>query len=330
MKNRVFFLTGLCLLTILSFSLSVKSSDAFEGGTGVEKYNLDNCGNCHKMPEVAKKGIEGMDTKECDSCHNPGEGLVAQLVVSDVSEEASGKTEETGPKDLREMVYIPAGKFIQGSNERHPDEGPTHEVYLDDYYIDKYEVTNIQYKEFVKATGHRKPLHWVTGTYPRRKAYHPVVYVDWFDANAYCKWAGKRLPNESEWEKAARGTDGRRFPWGSDFDVNKANSPFLKKGDTMPVGSFEEGRSPYGLYDVVGNVWEWTIDWYEPYSGAKDAETNIYYGKKNKVLRGGSWFDCSLYSCGMSPLTYNRSHFARDVRNNSFGFRCVKDAENKS
>ncbi|RMH23053.1 MAG: formylglycine-generating enzyme family protein [Gammaproteobacteria bacterium] len=227
------------------------------------------------------------------------------------------------------MVLIPAGPFIRGTNDRLPDEGPQHTLSLPDYLIDIFEVTNLQYKRFIDETGRRSPDHFRNRTYPAGKADHPVTYVTWKDAHDYCQWAGKRLPTDAEWEKAARGTDGRIFPWGNDFSVLKANTPVrwqaLKtEGDTTPVGSFEEGVSPYGLYDMTGNVWEWTASWYQPYPGNTTPSEN--YGKRYKTLKGGSWFDCSFYKCGLSAPLYNRSFFSVRTKNDTFGFRCAKDA----
>ena len=215
-----------------------------------------------------------------------------------------------------------------GSNTRMPDEGPEHVVNLKRYYIDIYEVTNLQYKAFIDATGRRSPKHFRNRTYPKGKADHPVTYVGWKDAVAYCKWAGKRLPTDAEWEKAARGTKGRIFPWGNEFEVERANTPqrwqvLGKDGDTTPVGSFPEGKSPYGLYDMSGNVWEWTSSWYLAYPGNTHPTEN--YGKKYKTLKGGSWWDCSFYECGISAPLFNRSFFLRSTKNSSFGFRCAAD-----
>jgi len=242
------------------------------------------------------------------------------------------------------MITIPAGTFIIGNNGRatsegsgDPDETPEHRVYLDTFLIDKYEVTNAQYAVFVKETNHRIPKHWPSSrstdesqrsvAYPPEKADHPVVYVDWFDANEYCHWAGKRLPTEEEWEKAARGTDGRIFPWGNSFSSQKANTPQYwlssnREGDTMAVGQFDNGKSPYGLHDMAGNVYEWTASWYKPYP--QNTEFNVHYGEKNKIVRGGSWYDCLSYGCGLSSPSYNRSRFAPEIRNKGFGFRCAK------
>ena len=228
------------------------------------------------------------------------------------------------------MILIPAGEFIMGTNERLPDEGPQHKVTLGAYYIDKYEVSNLQYKKFNNATKRRSPRHFRNRTFPEGKADHPVVYVSWYDAKEYCEWVGKRLPTDQEWEKAARGTKGQMFPWGDTFDVLKANTPLRWQqiglfGDTTPVGSFEAGKSPYGLYDVSGNVWEWTESWYYAYPGNKVASES--YGERYKTLKGGSWFDCSFYNCGISAPVFNRAFFAPRTKNDSFGFRCAKDAK---
>ncbi|ALP51663.1 hypothetical protein Tel_00080 [Candidatus Tenderia electrophaga] len=232
--------------------------------------------------------------------------------------------------DPNEMIRIPAGTFIRGTDFRLPDEGPRHEVELPAYWIDKYEVTNLQYKQFIDATGHRSPRHFRNRSFPEGKADHPVTQVSWYDAHDYCEWAGKRLPDDKEWEKAARGTDGRMFPWGSGFSIDKANTPvrwaaMYVEGDTTPVGAFEGGKSPYGLYDMTGNVWEWTSSWYLPYPGNQRVTEN--YGEKYKVLKGGSWWDCSFYKCGISAPVFNRSFFNPRTKNDSFGFRCAKDAE---
>ena len=226
--------------------------------------------------------------------------------------------------DLKNMALIPAGEFLMGSPEGEGayDEHPQHKLYLDAYYIDKYEVTNAQFKEFVEATGYvtdaerkgygevwnpkehstlrkgnfggvnwRRPNAWIdTEAYPNRphpaawenynimdKLDYPVVQVSWNDAKAYATWAGKRLPTEAEWEKAARGTDGRKWPWGNEFNLNiddvtahaNVGSDWL-----LPVDCFPTGISPYGVYNMIGNVQEWVADWYAPDYYAHSSKNN--------------------------------------------------------
>ena len=300
------------------------------------------CKNCHTSAGPPKADYS---KPECAECHSvPEEGRPSPAADPPAPRSGHGKPGQDVSPITNTMIKIPAGVFILGDNGRpasegagDPDEMPAHTFYLDTYLIDKYEVTNAQYKAFVDATSHRAPKHWQpsrTGegssmTYPPEKANHPVVYVDWFDANAYCHWAGQRLPTEEEWEKAARGTDGRDFPWGNTFDAKRANTPQYwlaqnKDGDTMPVGSFENGKSPYGLYDMAGNVYEWTANWYKAYP--RNPEPNAHYGEKNKIVRGGSWYDCLSYGCGLSSPSYNRSRFDPEIRNKGFGFRCAKSS----
>ncbi len=177
---------------------------------------------------------------------------------------------------ISDMVYIPAGEFVMGATAEeaarlaaeyqvHPSlfafECPQRKVNIPAFYIDRYPVTNAQYKKFVDAAGHRPPLGWRNRTFPDGKADYPVVNVDWKDADAYARWAGKRLPTEEEWEKAARGADGRTYPWGNEWNdraclMDDGKSPQVP--GTIPVGCFPEGAGPYGVYDLVGNVAQWT------------------------------------------------------------------------
>ena len=164
------------------------------------------------------------------------------------------------------MVSIPAGEFTMGSQDGDADERPVHKVQLNAFSIDVYEVTVGQYEEFLRSGEARVPLDWNTMNQSR---YHklPVANIDWADAVAYCKWAGKRLPTEAEWEKAARGTDGRLYPWGNDpptpLHANYAKTGAHNYDALVPVGTLEAGKSPYGVYDMAGNVWEWVSDWYD-------------------------------------------------------------------
>ena len=227
------------------------------------------------------------------------------------------------PNDTGSMALIPGGKFIMGSNERWDDEAPEYIELVEKFYIDRYEVTNTEYKKFTYDTKRETPYHWrPNGKIPKNKKNHPVIYVNWHDANAYCKWKGKRLPSEQEWEKAARGETGNIYPWGNTWALDKSNHPYKGSTGTEPIGSYPNGKSPYGLYDMSGNVWEWVDSFYLPHPG-NDINRGEY-GRDKRVLKGGSWFDCLSYGCGLSAPTFNRSFFTPEVKNNSFGFRCAK------
>ncbi|MCL4557508.1 MAG: formylglycine-generating enzyme family protein [Deltaproteobacteria bacterium] len=175
------------------------------------------------------------------------------------------------------------------------DEKPYHRVYLDAYYIDKYPVTNEQYFKFCEETGHEYPSYLLKGIFSKRPFLpenirrDPVVNVIWEDANAYCKWAGKRLPTEAQWEKAARGMDGRIYPWGNEWDASKA---WFNQQSTCAVGSYPQGASPYGVMDMAGNVWNWCVDWYDAnyYANSPDRNQQGPDSGKYRVLRGGSWY----------------------------------------
>jgi formylglycine-generating enzyme required for sulfatase activity len=178
------------------------------------------------------------------------------------------------------MRSVPAGTFTMG------EDAAIHEVYLDAYYMDVYEVTNAAYKSCVD-NGECEPPE---GAHYNDPAYadHPVVYVNWGQAIAYCEWRGARLPTEAEWEKAARGTDGRTYPWGEESGCTKAN---ICERDTTAVGSYAEGKSPYGMYDMIGNVNEWVSDWYSEtyYQNSPSSNPPGPDSGNSKVLRGGSW-----------------------------------------
>src|SRR5262245_32092940 len=174
-------------------------------------------------------------------------------------------------KDGPTLVLIPSGEFLMGCETGYPAERPVHRVLVDAFYLSKYPVTNAQYARFIQETGHRVPYlddrrvqreNWNpdTRTYPTGRADHPVVLVSWKDAQAYCQWAGGRLPTEAEWERAARGGLARKlYPWGDEIDPSLANCD--NREGTTPVGSYP--ASGYGLYDMAGNVWEWVADWYD-------------------------------------------------------------------
>lgn len=314
--------------------------------------------SCHNDPSYMEKKGYIHKSEECVACHMGAEEIPREksnlVIAAEIQKGGRPQKAEKGkrrgtdlvkdqkgaiaklkgkkmvlPKVKIEvpsgMVYIPAGEFIMGSNDRWPDEAPEHVVYVNAYFIDKYEVTNAEYRKFVQATGHRPPDHWLGGKLPDEMAPHPVTYVTWVDAIACCQWQGKRLPIEQEWEKAARGTDGRTYPWGNEWDESKSNNPQRDSKGTEPVGSYENGKGPYGLYDMSGNVWEWVDAWYKPHPGNTVASEE--YGEKYKVAKGGSWYNCLFYNCGISAPTYNRSFFVPETKNNTVGFRCAKDAD---
>lgn len=221
------------------------------------------------------------------------------------------------------MVEIPAGTFIMGSDEGDPEDAPAHEVDLPAFEIDKFEVTNADFAVFADETGYvtfaeKQGVSSWRDEWGIGEDNHPVVAVTWDDAQAYCEWLGKRLPSEAEWEKAARGEDGRIFPWGDAWDPNKANVKERGLRGTSAVGSFSDGVSPYGAEDVIGNVWEWTADWYQPYPG--NTTEDAYYGEQFRVTRGGGWFDEEAQA-----TTFNRN--AADpnkTANDDLGFRCTR------
>jgi len=205
-----------------------------------------------------------------------------------------------------EMILIPAGRFIMGSDLRkdklaYAGEQPQHTLYLPDYYIARTPVTNVQYGAFVRATGHRTPYHLEDGKIPRGEEQHPVTAVSWNDAIAYCRWlsevAGKSycLPSEAEWEKAARGMDGRIYPWGNRWDASRCNCWESGPRGTTPVGAYPRGASPYGVLDMAGNVWEWTRSLYRgyPYDSTDGREDLGVDG--HRVLRGGSFYKYQRY-----------------------------------
>jgi formylglycine-generating enzyme required for sulfatase activity len=225
-----------------------------------------------------------------------------------------------------DMAVVPAGEFTMGSPSGDADEQPAHRVYVDAFSMDKYEVTVGQYAAFLQETGGDRPSDWKTMNQPTHQK-RPVVNVDWADAARYCKWAGKRLPTEAEWEKAARGTDGRLYPWGNDpptpLRANYGKTEWNNHGVLVPVGTLEDGKSPYGVYDMAGNVWEWVSDWYDP-NYYKNSPSQNPTGPSTggfKVLRGGSWNNSPriLRSADryFDPPSFRSLYFP--------GFRCAKN-----
>jgi formylglycine-generating enzyme required for sulfatase activity len=263
------------------------------------------------------------------------------------------------------MVLVPAGEFEMGADAEvvfgefqklvDPEYWdvnlllsmePVHTVNLDDYYIDKFEVTNAQYAEFLNEQGNQQEsgAAWLndqsddaliflnSGSWQSKEGYgdHPVIQVTWYGARAYCQWRGARLPSEAEWEKAARGTDGRLYPWGSDYDggrlnVCDSNCPFpfaISEHDdgyfrTAPVNTYSDGVSPYGIFNMTGNVSEWVEDWLDIYPGG-DPESSDSFGRVQRVKRGGSWSTTgavgTTFRVGVEP----------DEAWPTIGFRCSR------
>lgn len=231
------------------------------------------------------------------------------------------KSTKINLKDGSAMVTIPAGSFIMGGDQS-LDEKPIHKVYLDAYQIGKREVTVAQYRKFCKATGWKMPKAPKWGW----KGSHPMVNVTWDDAAAYCKWAGGRLPTEAEWEKAARGTNGKIYPWGNAWDQKKCANGDLKLTSTAPATSYSTGKSPYGCENMAGNVWEWCADWYDsgyyyasPSRNPKGPSSGNYH-----VLRGGGW--CLNGSIGFQCAhRYGSFGYVPNACTNGFGIRLADD-----
>jgi len=290
------------------------------------------------------------------------------------------------------MVLIPAGEFTMGSNKEtneamwreanalnpygfkdklYADEHPAHKVNLPAYYMDKYEVTNEQFLEFVKATDHTVPYLWPMNGYglsnelldslpldhlrqvatdkfrldmdvPNMSKQEllaeidniqatrntlPVTTVTWPDADAYCHWAGKRLPTEAEWEKAARGPQGFEYPWGNNWDPTKVNT--MSENPDAPysaVGSYPGDKSGYGVYDMAANVTEWVADWYDAYPGAQPSDENKSYGKLQRVVRGGMTSSGHYDALSLLFRAAKRNHLRPYSSLIDVGFRCAKDA----
>lgn len=224
------------------------------------------------------------------------------------------------PQPPSGMAYVPGGEFVMGRNDGGQYERPAHKVTVKSFFIDIYEVTNEEYEEFVKETNHLPPPTWVNGMYRASTARKPVTGVKWDDARAYAQWAGKRLPTEEEWEFAARGTDGRLYPWGNDWDKGLANADGASN-HMADVGAFK-GISPFGAFDMAGNAWEWTDSKLTPYPGGSLTEK---LSADLKVIRGGTY----LSKPGEATTTFRRGWrvSAEDDYSNT-GFRCVKDIEN--
>jgi formylglycine-generating enzyme required for sulfatase activity len=264
--------------------------------------------------------------------------IVAGIALATASPAAGGDARASKGA----MALIPAGEFIMGASEGYGivgveigvDAMPERRVRLNAFHIDVHEVTVAEYRRFIEATGHRAPPLWgppYKDEYPPVRETDPISDVTWHEADEYCKWAGKRLPTEEEWEKAARGADGRKFPWGDEWIADIANTEEYSFKMQAPgrksfthtvaeVGGFKDDVSPYGVHDMGGNVMEWTASWYGAYPGST-LKRDIF-GEKVKVMRGGSWMATPI----PFSFAFNR-HFSMPGEDDPhFGIRCARDA----
>jgi len=277
-------------------------------------------------------------------------GVVWGLDTQDITVEWTSEGKKIAAERAKlpakdEMVRVPAGWFLMGSNKQadrnaYPAELPQRLVYLDAFDIDRYEVTTVQFLRFVLATNRAPLIDWRYdgGNFQESMASHPVMHVSWFDAEACCRWAGKRLPTEAEWEKAARGEDGRIYPWGnqmagltrSNYGRTGLSGPVRDRPERLllyppiiSVDKYENAVSPYGVFQMSGNVAEWTADWYDPnyYKIAPDRNPKGPDKGTQKAFRGGGWIDSTP-----SVRAAQRNGTDPNTKMNWLGFRCAKDA----
>lgn len=242
--------------------------------------------------------------------------------------------------DSDDMAFIPAGEFIMGSDKTDSeglakkfgslkeefflDEKPKRYIYINGYFIDKFEVTNIDYQLYIASTGAKSPLHWEGTFYPKGENLFPVVNVSLTDAEKFCRWKKKRLPTEQEWEKAARGPEGNEYPWGAEYDEKKANLNTLK---IAPVGTYPDDKSYYGVYDMAGNVIEFVNGYYMAYSKENKREYKLF-GKKYSVARGGLAGMSGHYTLNKLYARGAYRHFVSPYNGaEDTGFRCAKSVE---
>ena len=274
---------------------------------------------------LCKFEIPTASAQKTSLTHSP---TAAESEETETTPEPTSEAEKYPGKDGAEMVFIPEGSFIMGTDDGNAltSSRPAHEVTLRDYWIDRYEVSNAQYAECVKAKFCTLPKELTSGTrddYYKNSDYanYPVIHVNHQQASAYCEWAGKRLPTEAEWEKAARGEQGFLYPWGNNLpDEIPAQINRFQSGDTAPVDSFPEGASPYGIFNMEGNVWEWTADQFDEfwYSSSPSDNPKASFGINDYVIRGFSWaYPFSRYEITIRNAFYILNHTY------DLGFRCA-------
>ena len=307
-KFEMYYRSGLVVLVVLALSLSAAGISYGRAATGqAEQSGTDRT---LRDTAVAQHLAHGDLTADLTKAmHVP---------PAEIREDLEALGAVVNEKDGSILVPIPEGEAVFGSpeGEGYDDERPQFRASLPEYYMGAYEVTNAQWKRFADETGYGVP--WPNGRIPLDCEDYPVADLNWGDAAAYCEWAGLRLPSELEWEKAARGTDGRDYPWGYVWDPTLCRNGV--DDGSAPVGSYPDGRSPYGLFDMAGNVWEWCADWY-------DAGAYGYYARGDlsapprgeyRVLRGGAWSNCSEAYCRCALRSYDSWCGVR-------GFRVARD-----
>jgi formylglycine-generating enzyme required for sulfatase activity len=278
-------------------------------------------------------------------------GVVYALDVADVVREWTPEGKKLAAERAQlpahdEMILIPAGPFLMGSDKKvdrnaYLAELPQRKIHLDAYEIDKFEVTTVQFLKFVLAKGLPPLIDWQYdgGNFQETMVNHPVMHVSWDDADAYCRWAGKRLPTEAEWEKAARGDDGRIYPWGNQM-AGLSRSNFGRTGLSGPVrdrperlllyppiisvDKYDNAVSPYGIFQMSGNVAEWVADWYDPryYASAPDRNPKGPENGTQRGFRGGGWIDSTP-----SVRAAQRNGTDPSTKMNWMGFRCARDVK---
>lgn len=280
--------------------------------------------------------------------------LAAVLMIPSFAQPIGGHSQGQSGEFIQEtkdvlpgMAFIPSGGFWMGRNQLwlvdelgwnerdRLDDRPVHLVDIDAFYLDLYETTNEEYQRFVQATGHRKPLHWAAGKIPGGKERHPVYDISWDDADAYCKWIGKRLPTEAEWERAARGgLEKKLYPWGDQLSMSQKSSAStpapqaqnVKAAHTgFPNGPTAVGSYPpsgFGLFDMTGNVWEWVSDWYERDYYSVSAGRNPQGPARGmyRIFRGGGWSD----NDERNLMVHYRNYTDPSARVPTIGVRCAK------
>ena len=307
---EMYYRSGLVVLVVLALSLSAAGISYGRAATGqAEQGGTDRT---LRDTAVAQHLAHGDLTADLTKAmHVP---------PAEIREDLEALGAVVNEKDGSILVPIPEGEAVFGSpeGEGYDDERPQFRASLPEYYMGAYEVTNAQWKRFADETGYGVP--WPNGRIPLDCEDYPVADLNWGDAAAYCEWAGLRLPSELEWEKAARGTDGRDYPWGDVWDPTLCRNGVGGYDGSAPVGSYPDGRSPYGLFDMAGNVWEWCEDWY-------DAGAYGYYARGDlsapprgeyRVLRGGAWSNCSEAYCRCALRSYDSWCGVR-------GFRVARD-----